>query len=53
MALELPLPENLQTASIGPVTSAEMRRLGLPISLESARHDIPGLVEAVLKFYKQ
>ena len=52
MALGLPLPENLQTASIGPVTSAEMKRLGLPISLESSRHDIPGLVEAILEFYK-
>jgi uroporphyrinogen III methyltransferase/synthase len=53
MALGLPLPENLRTASIGPVTSAEMRKLGLPVGLEAARHDIPGLVEAILGFYKQ
>jgi len=49
MALGLPLPEGLRTASIGPVTSAEMRRLGLPVDLEAPRHDIPGLVAAILK----
>ena len=50
MALGLPLPEGLKTASIGPVTSAEMRLLGLPVDLEAAQHDIPGLVEAILNF---
>lgn len=49
--LALPLPEGLKTASIGPVTSAEMRRLGLPVDLESPRHDIPGLVAAIRSFY--
>ena len=52
MALGLPMPEGLRTASIGPVTSAEMRRLGLPVGLEAPRHDIPGLVEAILGFFK-
>ena len=50
-ALGLPLPEGLKTASIGPITSAEMRRLGLPVDLESPRHDIPGLVAAIRSFY--
>ena len=47
MALGLDLPEGIRTASIGPVTSQEMRRLGLPVDLEASRHDIPGLVEAI------
>jgi len=50
-ALGLPMPEGLKTASIGPVTSAEMRSLGLAVDLESAQHDIPGLVDAILRFY--
>ena len=52
-ALGLPLPADLKTASIGPVTSSEMRRLGLPVDLEAPQHDIPGLVEAIRGFYRQ
>ena len=52
-ALGLSLPGELRTASIGPVTSAAMRKLGLPVDLEAARHDIPGLVEAILGFFKR
>jgi uroporphyrinogen III methyltransferase/synthase len=48
-ALKLPLPENLQTASIGPVTSKTMKRLGLDVDVEAAQHDIPGLVKAIVK----
>jgi uroporphyrinogen III methyltransferase/synthase len=51
MALALPLPDGLTTASIGPVTSEEMRKLGLPVTLESSQHDIPGLVKAILEYY--
>lgn len=51
MALGLPLPKGLQTASIGPVTSAEMRKLGLPVTLEAKQHDIPGLAAAIGTFY--
>jgi len=51
MALDLPLPEGLKTASIGPVTSSEMHELGLSVDLEAPQHDIPGLVEAILSFY--
>ncbi len=50
-ALALPIPEGLKTASIGPVTSAEMHRLGLPVDLEAQQHDIPGLVAAILGFF--
>ncbi|MGI8820761.1 MAG: uroporphyrinogen-III C-methyltransferase [Chthoniobacterales bacterium] len=52
MALDLPWPEGMQVASIGPVTSATARGLGLEIDVEARRHDIPGLVDAIRKFYK-
>ncbi len=45
--LNLPLPDNLICASIGPVTSATMRANGLEVDIEAERHDIPGLVEAI------
>ena len=51
MALRLPMPEGLKTASIGPVTTSEMKKLSLPIDLEASQHDIPGLVAAILGFY--
>ena len=34
--------------SIGPVTSATLRDHGLEVSVEATRHDIDGLVEAIL-----
>ena len=51
MALGLPWPEGLKTASIGTVTSAEMKKLGLGVDLEAPQHDIPGLVDAIRDFY--
>lgn len=35
-------------ASIGPVTSATVREHGLPVDVEASRHDIDGLIEALL-----
>jgi uroporphyrinogen III methyltransferase/synthase len=35
--------------SIGPVTSATMRELGIPIIAEAAEHDLDGLVAAVVE----
>ena len=52
MALGLPLPDGIKTASIGPITSGEMKKLGLPVDLEAPQHDIPGLVEAIKSFYE-
>lgn len=46
-ALKLPLPAHLRTASIGPITSATMRQLGLDVDVEAEVHDIPGLVAAI------
>jgi len=51
MALKLPLPAGLKTASIGPITSKTMRELGLSVDVEAARYDIPGLVEAIRSHY--
>ena len=38
---------NCAFASIGPQTTATAKRLGMPIAIEPARHDIPSLVDAI------
>lgn len=48
-ALGLGWPDGTKSASIGPVTSGTLRKLGMPVDIESSVHDIPGLVEAILK----
>jgi uroporphyrinogen III methyltransferase/synthase len=53
LALGLPWPANMQVASIGPVTSKTARERGLEIAIEARRHDIPGLVEAIRKFFSR
>lgn len=51
MALKLPLPPEMKTASIGPITSQAMRDLGLRVDIEARQYDIPGLLKAVREFY--
>jgi len=51
LALELPWPAKMQVASIGPITSKTARDRGLDVAVEARRHDIPGLVEAIRKFF--
>ncbi len=51
VALDLPCPAGMKVASIGPVTSKTARDLGLNIDVEARRHDVPGLVDAIRKFY--
>jgi uroporphyrinogen III methyltransferase/synthase len=51
LALKLPWPENLKTASIGPITSETMRKRGLRVDVEAERFDMEGLVEAILQLY--
>jgi uroporphyrinogen III methyltransferase/synthase len=51
MALKLPLPAGMKIASIGPITSETVRRLGLHVDVEAERYDIPGLVEAIASFF--
>jgi uroporphyrinogen III methyltransferase/synthase len=51
LALKLPWPAEIKTASIGPITSETMRKHGLSVDVEAARYDVDGLVGAVLKLY--
>jgi uroporphyrinogen III methyltransferase / synthase len=51
LALKLPWPEHLKTASIGPITSETMRKMGLKVDAEATRYDMDGLVEAILQLY--
>ncbi|MDP9170165.1 MAG: uroporphyrinogen-III synthase, partial [Acidobacteriota bacterium] len=39
---------NIRTASIGPITSASLRRHGLAVTIEAATFSVPGLVEAII-----
>ena len=50
--LGLPWPANMRVASIGPVTSKTARDRGLTVEIEARRHDIPGLVQAIQKFFR-
>ena len=52
-ALELPTDKNVSFASIGPITSKAMRSLEMPVALEAKSHDIPGLIQAIVGFYKK
>jgi uroporphyrinogen III methyltransferase/synthase len=42
-------PAQARVLSIGPVTSATAREQGLEVAVEASRHDIDGLVEALLE----
>ncbi len=44
-----PLPVGVKFASIGPVTTATLRELGLPVDIEACEYSIPGLVEAIAR----
>jgi uroporphyrinogen III methyltransferase/synthase len=51
LALGLPWPAGMQVASIGPITSQTARDRGLEVAVEARRHDVPGLTEAIRKFF--
>jgi uroporphyrinogen-III synthase len=42
-------PGRLQFASIGPITSATLRDLGLPVHIEATEYTIPGLIDAIAR----
>jgi uroporphyrinogen III methyltransferase / synthase len=48
-ALDGELPPGPRVVSIGPVTSATAREHGLTVDVEADRHDLDGLVEALLR----
>jgi uroporphyrinogen-III synthase len=41
--------DGIRFASIGPVTSATLRELGLPVDIEAKEYTIPGLITAINK----
>ena len=43
------VPADARIVSIGPVTSATARELGLEVHVEAERHDIDGLVAALVE----
>jgi uroporphyrinogen III methyltransferase/synthase len=43
------LPDGARLVSIGPITSETMREHGLRVDVEAQRHDIDGLVEALVE----
>jgi uroporphyrinogen III methyltransferase/synthase len=47
--LKIPLPEGIKIASIGPITSATLKKRGLRVDIEAKEHTIPGLVSAIEK----
>lgn len=51
LALGLPWPAGMEVASIGPITSKTARDRGLTIGVQATRHDIPGLVEAIRRYF--
>jgi len=48
LAMKLPWPKGIKTASIGPITSGTMKDAGLRVDVEATQHDIDGLVEAIV-----
>ena len=47
-ALDGQIPTEVRVVSIGPVTSDAVREAGLSVDVEAERHDIDGLVAALL-----
>ena len=45
-------PEGCAAGSIGPVTSDTLRKKGTKPSFEAQKHDIPGLIAAIVKHFK-
>jgi uroporphyrinogen III methyltransferase/synthase len=42
------LPATVRIASIGPITSEALRERGLQVHVQAARHDVEGLLEALV-----
>jgi uroporphyrinogen III methyltransferase / synthase len=43
------LPAAARVVSIGPITSAAAREAGIEVAIEASRHDVDGLIEALLE----
>jgi len=51
LALGLPWPKEMRTASIGPITSKTLRDHGLNVDIEARRHDIDGLLQVIKELF--
>ncbi len=49
---ELANSSNIKVASIGPVTSEQLKRLGLKVDAQASEHTADGLLAAIEKIYK-
>lgn len=53
LALGIEWPEGCVAGSIGPVTSQTLRKHGVKPEFEANPHDIPGLVAAIVRYFKK
>jgi len=51
--LGLDWPEDCVAGSIGPVTSETLKKKGLKAAFEAPKHDIPGLVDAIVRYFNK
>ena len=49
--MDLPIPEHLIIASIGPITSETLQSAGLQVDIEAKESNIPGLVSAIEDYF--
>ena len=47
------LIQGVTIASIGPITSDTAKELGFDVHITAESYTIPGLVDAILQFYKK
>jgi uroporphyrinogen III methyltransferase/synthase len=52
MGKDFSLPPQIRIACIGPVTAAAVKKSGLPVDIMREEFTIPGLVEAMIEFFK-
>jgi uroporphyrinogen III methyltransferase/synthase len=49
--MDLPIPDHLIIASIGPITSKTLQSAGLRVDIEAKESNIPGLVSAIEDYF--
>jgi len=52
MGKDFKLPPQIRIACIGPVTAAAVKKSGLPVDIMREEFTIPGLVEAMIEYFK-
>jgi uroporphyrinogen III methyltransferase/synthase len=53
MGKEFVIPPTIKIACIGPVTSAAVKKAGLPVDIIQERYTIPGLVETLVEYFSK